>query len=356
MAKIKIAWSFPRLRMLIQTAFWGGYLMLGLLTLSGIIGILPAFLRTLMHGGVLAAVAHLHLLLISRHLEGRRYRVYAALTFGLILSTVLLRLGVDHVLRGLFGEIPAAPFGSRRHWGILIGSTLVVLIMTSPLRLLEHWFAAREQQQALQRRQLEAELNFLKAQINPHFLFNALNNLYSLAFTGSDRVPDLIMRLSEMMRYVIYDCRAEQVPLEQELQYLRHYIAFQQIKNVAPMRISLREEGRTEGVSIPPMLIAPLVENAFKHGNLGSSDAAWLDIVLGVEGSLLCCEVRNTKGAGGPKDGQGGIGLDNICKRLELLYPGAFRLDAADSAAEFHVSLLIPLSHEKRSAPLLPHR
>ncbi|MEZ4930618.1 MAG: histidine kinase [Saprospiraceae bacterium] len=142
--------------------------------------------------------------------------------------------------------------------------------------------------------QLEAELRFLKAQVNPHFLFNALNNIYSLSFTESKKAPEMILKLSDMMSYMLYDCKSEQVKLSAEINYLKNYIDLQQLKKEGELNIDFNIKGNVSNAFISPMLFIPFFENAFKHGNLEDTENGWLKSKLKMENGILDFHIANS--------------------------------------------------------------
>ncbi len=194
----------------------------------------------------------------------------------------------------------------------------------------------------LEKQKLVTEIKFLKAQINPHFLFNALNNIYTLALTKSDNAPDNLLRLSNMLRYMVYDCSAKKVPLHKEVDYLRDYLALASLKDSSGMKIHANFEVSNQNIMVPPLLFIPFVENAFKHSNIEDIKNGWIKIDLTSLGQGIDFKVENSLFQGdGPKDSRGGIGLDNVRKRLKLIYDDAFSLDTESQSDSFITHLTI---------------
>jgi two-component system, LytTR family, sensor kinase len=182
----------------------------------------------------------------------------------------------------------------------------------------------------------QSELSFLRSQINPHFLFNSLNNIYSLAYQRSDRVLPAIAGLSDLLRYMLYDT-TEKVPLEKEAEYIRKYIELQKLRFEQPIQASLHISGETENVLIPPLLLIPFVENAFKHGEFSyGSDGLLMNIYTNEQKLHVLC--HNKKGKQ-QKDTSGGIGLENVKRRLSLLYPDKHVLLIEDKNDSFTINL-----------------
>ncbi|NNV56132.1 sensor histidine kinase [Panacibacter sp. KCS-6] len=192
-------------------------------------------------------------------------------------------------------------------------------------------------------KKFQAELMYLKSQINPHFLFNTLNSIYSLAIEKSDNTPIAIVKLSEMMRYVLNEAETDFVPLEKELAYISNYIALQKIRFEDAVKINFRVEGSLQGKKIAPLVIIPFIENAFKYG-VNAEDDAVIDIVIQQQQQALHLMVLNKKVII-QKSGQErtGLGIQNTRDRLALLYPGAHVLTIENNSAEFIVHLTIQL-------------
>ena len=197
------------------------------------------------------------------------------------------------------------------------------------------WHKEVEQKDLLlQNRQ--AELSFLRSQINPHFLFNSLNNIYALVYDLSPNALPAIAGLSELLRYMLYDAN-DFVPLEKELAYIEKYIGLQMLRFGHPVQAYLQVNGAISGIKIAPLLLVPFIENAFKHGDLAQGGRG-IEAVLNAVDTKLYFYCFNTKGAG-QKDIGGGIGLTNIRRRLHLLYPGRHTLQINDTPHSFTVNL-----------------
>ncbi len=191
------------------------------------------------------------------------------------------------------------------------------------------------QQKELVIQNRQSELSFLRSQINPHFLFNSLNNIYSLAYKHSDKVLPAISGLSDLLRYMLYDT-TEKVPLQKELDYVQKYIALQKLRFDQPVQVNLHVAGDINLVLIPPLLLIPFIENAFKHGDVSAGDGPVINIYTG--GNKLHVHCHNKKGQQ-QKDSGGGIGLENVKRRLSLLYPDKHLLLIEDKKDAFTVNL-----------------
>lgn len=185
-------------------------------------------------------------------------------------------------------------------------------------------YANKKEKEAirLDKEKLETELKFLKSQVNPHFLFNALNNIYSLSVTQAPQTPETVMQLSEILRYMVYDSNEPKVPLEKEIKYIQNFIDLKLLKDSRGMDVQLDIPSAAPNLMIPPLLFIPFVENAFKHSKIEDLTEGFIKIKLSTVGNHIIFNVLNSiPPQKFTKDKQGGVGLDNIQKRLKLLYP-----------------------------------
>jgi LytS/YehU family sensor histidine kinase len=204
------------------------------------------------------------------------------------------------------------------------------------------WFDTQKLKAELVNQTQSSELALLRSQVNPHFLFNTLNNIYSLVCKNSPDAPEAIMKLSSIMRYMLYDANTEVVLLEKEIEYLESFIELQKLRIRYKDFVELRIEGEVGNKTIAPMLLIPFVENAFKHGSK-SGTLPGIRIHLVTTPYQLLFEVTNhlKKNLLPLKDNSGGIGLQNIKRRLEILYPGRYVLETTQENDLYKVKLLI---------------
>jgi LytS/YehU family sensor histidine kinase len=182
----------------------------------------------------------------------------------------------------------------------------------------------------------QSELSFLRSQINPHFLFNSLNTIYSLVYHGSEKALPTIAGLSELLRYTLYDV-TEKVPLEKEVSYIKKYIELQKLRFEKPVNVVFETEGDELKPYVSPLLLIPFVENAFKHGRF-TRETDILEILLKAGNGVIMFRCRNKIGIQ-QKDTSGGIGIENVKKRLKLLYAGKHHLDIKQNNDSFMVHL-----------------
>lgn len=197
----------------------------------------------------------------------------------------------------------------------------------------------------IQQEKLETELKFLKSQINPHFLLNALNNIYGLSLLNSEQTPEVVMKLSEMLRYMLYESSHERVCLAQEISYINNFIDLHQLKVEGQLNVKTNLQTHREKVLIPPFLLIPFVENAFKHSKIEDLQKGWIKMDLVVQQQQL--EFRTTNSCTNQsftKDKTGGIGLKNVKRRLALLFPNKYQLMIKNSNGQFDVHLKIQLA------------
>jgi LytS/YehU family sensor histidine kinase len=195
--------------------------------------------------------------------------------------------------------------------------------------------------------QLDTEVKFLKSQVNPHFLFNTLNNLFSMAQKkGNDDLADGISKLSGMMRYMIYESNEEKVPLKKEIEYLEDCIALNKLRYAdSEVSITFNHPRKTGDVTIAPMLFIPFVENAFKHGvAIGHHSQITVAISIQDKKLIFTCENPNFSAIKKMEEEKGGIGLENIKRRLELVYHGKHQLQIDDAGGKYLVNLQIDLA------------
>ena len=198
----------------------------------------------------------------------------------------------------------------------------------------------------LQNKMLQAETKALKAQINPHFLFNSLNNIYSLAQMKSEKTGDAILHLSDILRFVTYESEKDKVSLDAELRQIRNFIQLQFLKddNIKNVNIEIPESAPAE-LKIAPMLLLPFIENSFKHSNFENSAKGWIKISILVNENHLIMRLENSANlCAGKKDGIGGVGMENVKKRLSLIYPNEHTLSIRQDQEKYSVLLDIKLN------------
>lgn len=225
-------------------------------------------------------------------------------------------------------------------------STLFIVIFVGMLRFAKDWFELEARRRELENEKLTAELSFLKEQINPHFLFNTLNNLYYLAYSKSDNTTEVIAKLSQMMRYMIYESNYPKVALGKEIEYMQNYVSLERLRLNNQTPIDFKIEGDPSAVKIAPLILITFLENAFKHGVNANQTGAWVTLSIKIDGSDCVYKVENSKPTqlNGERAGKSGIGLQNVKRRLELSYPGKYHLTVKDEASRYLVQLNLSLN------------
>jgi len=234
---------------------------------------------------------------------------------------------------------------------LIAGNYLVVLFAVT-IKLINQWNTMENRNLLLEKKSIEmelklkeAELKLLKAQIHPHFLFNTLNNLYGLVLSGSENAPEIVLKISSLLDYMLYKSNQPFVKLESEVQYVKDYLELEKLR-YNNLNIELREKGVNNSLNIAPMILQPFVENAFKHGISKDIGLQWLKIDIFVRDKWLKFRVENPVVDGPVADETGyteGIGLRNVQKRLQILYPERHQLSIEEANNAFKVELRIHL-------------
>ncbi len=303
-----------------------------------------SFTGVLLQAMAYAVMVYLNLLvLIPRYLQTGKYVQYIVLLLVSLILTVPLHAAADRLAHDINYpdiEYPATYFQTLLSSSI---NMMVMLALTTALKFSRKWFKDQQEKKVLEREKLQAELKYLKAQINPHFLFNTLNNLYSLTLKKSDDAPEMVLKLSEIMRYMLHDSNERVVPLSAEVSYLKNYIGLQEIRQLdrTDIRFSINQE--PNGQLIAPLLLIPFIENSFKHGTSGL-ERGWIHIDLNIEGNRIYFKIDNSKPKQPNNTVSHGIGLTNVRSRLALLYPDKHTLTIKDADDHYLTELKLELS------------
>jgi len=245
-----------------------------------------------------------------------------------------------------FGDFQAYFLQHQKEFFI---STFFIGILSTIYIIISDWLASQREKKELQRQTLKSELKFLKSQINPHFLFNTLNSLYALTLKKSDLAPEIVLKLSEMMRYMLYECNEREVPLSKEINYLKNYLELERIRQGKRMDINFSMRGEVSGQKIAPLMFIPFIENSFKHGISNQISSGYVNIYLEIDAQEVNMTIENSKAATVPSPSgkkSGGIGLVNVKRRLDLLYPEKYELTIDNDPNTYTVKLSIDLEKE----------
>ncbi len=276
--------------------------------------------------------------LIPRYFHTRQYGRYIGLTLGVLAVLLIVRVGLENEL---FAK--RSPFHPFFGWNvahfIYSGVTLLLAYFFGfLLRIAFDYLTLRQQQARLEQQQQLAELNLLKAQVQPHFLFNTLNNIYALSVAGSPDTSAMLAKLSDTIRYFVDEAPQDRVPLSTELQFIQNYNQLEQIRLRYPFDFQMQIDSPAGEMPIPPMLLMPFVENVFKHGvdRMRSDNEATLWLTLTQNQLQYRVQNRAVEPSVGPWRG-----LANLEKRLKLLYPNRFRLETRTEGDYFYAELII---------------
>jgi two-component system sensor histidine kinase AlgZ len=259
------------------------------------------------------------------------------LVVGWYLSVYFLRYISAPVL-----DLMDMPHGDDYAWQCFL-CVVTTTACFSALSLVKQWLLKQKEFLQAEQEKITAQLQLLKAQLHPHFLFNTLNNIYSFALENSPKTPELILKLSSLLSYILYDCKAEEVLLEKELEIMRNYIDLEKERYGNRIDVSWNVEGAVLDKYIAPLLLLPFLENAFKHGTSEQIEKSWLSVDISVKQDVLRCKIANSKNEYVPNS-DNGIGIFNVKKRLEFIYAGKHELKINDEGNFFVVSMLIRLA------------
>ena len=290
-----------------------------------------------------AAVYYNIYVLIPKYLANKQLTHY----FLFLILVVLIVTPIENFLMFTksegFPEVQAQLVNGRHYFFV---TNFFILGTSTVVKITIDWLKSQRERQELQTQNMQSELRFLKSQINPHFLFNTLNSLYALTLKKSDDAPDIVLKLSEMMRYMLYECNEPQVPLNKEISYIANYLELEKLRQGKSIDIDFNVEGHVTDQKVAPLMFIPFIENCFKHGLGNQLSQGFVRISLKVEGRDVQATISNSKPESMPKPlhpRSGGIGLANVRRRLNLLYPDRYTLDIEDAPDAYTVHLKISL-------------
>jgi two-component system LytT family sensor kinase len=227
---------------------------------------------------------------------------------------------------------------------MLFFNMFFVVFIAIAIKFYKRWNEKDFREQKVQKEKVEAELQMLKTQINPHFLFNTLNSIYVLAMKKSEQTANTVMRLSDILDYILYKINAPRIAIADEIQIINNYIELEKIRFTDRVNLEFLSNLQSKHIQIPPMLIIPFIENAFKHGVSKSLEKSWIRISIEEVDQMLHIKVTNSLSQNALKGKQGGIGLVNVKKRLDLLFTDQYQLDIAEKNNRYDVFLSIPIN------------
>lgn len=297
--------------------------------------------------------SYIHYFLILPHLLGKKnITLYVLKLASLLVLVVLARILVENQI--FTRMMPNEKYYETIRIARVISTTwdiVTFLIFTGMIRFTLDWFNLENRKKQLENEKLVAELNYLKAQINPHFLFNTLHNLNYLVYSKSEKATDVVIKLSNIMRYMIYDANKDKVPIQKEIAYMNDYIHLERIRLNQPFDLSFDIQGKSEPVEVAPLIMLTFLENAFKHGVSDQEKDCWIKVNLSIKPDQLHYEVSNkilksrktfrTNETSTAE--KSGFGLDNVRKRLQLSYPEKHTLNITNESDVYHIVLTLNL-------------
>jgi sensor histidine kinase YesM len=350
-----IAWCIYFLLAFLIPVYWvPGWNLKGPMPQIEKYGVVVSILRLLMNT-TLMAVVHMGLVygilyfFLPRYLSKNKNWIVTTgmlLVFLVVIACInylnfLITFAISTQL-GYFKKMPdmeyVVPVWGRQillNYPSIVGFALAV-------KLLKNWYLKQRETEQLTHEKIQSELQLLKAQVHPHFLFNTLNNIYSFILNGSPDAPHMIKKLSSLLRYIIYECNQPMVNLGKELNMIRDYLDLEKIRYGDNFNMSLQVQGSATDKMIYPLLLIPFIENSFKHGTSQMLTHPWVNVDIAIEEQTLHFKLSNSK-PDWPQEFStaGGIGLSNVKKRLALLYPGTHSLNITEDKMSFEVSLKI---------------
>lgn len=287
--------------------------------------------------------------LIPRVFRKKKYAHYAgALILSVITGTLIIILFREAMFALGYKGTEAGEHSDNNtsYFVHLIFGQGMLLISTTLFYVMEEWIRLQGitiKMQETEGQKIQSELQALKAQINPHFLFNTLNNIYSHSLENSAKTPEMIIKLSELMSYILYECSDEKVPVANELNFVRNYIELEKLRYEDQLLITLNILEKEPGQSMVPLIFVAFIENAFKHLGSNGKGKAYVHVNIEINTKQIKLQVQNSIAESSPKiqNKESGIGIENVRKRLDLLYAGNYNLEIGERGQEFFVELVL---------------
>lgn len=281
--------------------------------------------------------------LVPRFLSQKNFMTYVLLLLAMVAVVTPIKVMLLYIT---YVEVDPREFLIMNQQYIFL---LLFLIAggSTVIKIISDWQRHQRDRKELETQQMQSEIRFLKSQINPHFLFNTLNSLYALTLKKSDSAPEMVIKLSEMMRYMLYECNERRVPLMKEVNYIQNYLDMERLRHAGQPDIDFKVEGQITDQQIAPLIFIPFLENSFKHGLDHQLQDGYVHVIMKVLGQKLLLRIHNSKPNSPPKPAEkqsGGIGLANVRRRLQLLYPNQYNLDIHENEKEHIVELSLDLS------------
>ncbi|MFT5168081.1 MAG: two-component system LytT family sensor kinase [Saprospiraceae bacterium] len=303
-----------------------------------------SFLVEIINTSFFALIVYFNLFyLIPRYLNDKSFLLYClVLVFSILVLTPIKILILYFVLI----DYPETQESLIVNFNLMFLLAFIIVGSSTILKIISDWVRYQRDRRELQTQTMQSELKFLKSQINPHFLFNTLNNLYALTLKKSDKAPEIVIKLSEMMRYMLYECNEKRVLLSKEVSYIRNYLDLERLRQAKNFEINFEVKGHVTDQKIAPLMFIPFLENSFKHGLNNQISQGFVAIKMEVNERSVDFFIENSKAEKLPAiehRRSGGIGLVNVRRRLNLLYPNHYYLDIKDNPNTYTVNLKLDL-------------
>ncbi|MCK5028220.1 MAG: histidine kinase [Bacteroidales bacterium] len=294
------------------------------------------FYRFVFHSVVMIALYYINSLIFIPKLffKNKIGKFVIAIIFALVITLFL-----DYFFNHYFGYNEQI---NGKRPPITIYIFLFIIAVSTSIKSIQKWFENESKQKRMIHEKVNSELSFLKSQVNPHFLFNTLNGIYSLAISKSDQTAPAIVKLSQLMRYMLDESKQQFVNLSSEIDYINTFIDLQRLRLFENVKIEFNIEGKSETIKIQPLLLIPFIENAFKHGTNSTTECK-IDIDLNIKDDSIQLEIKNDILMARQEDEKSGFGLSNIKRRLELEYPNCHVLTTKIVEKKFIVKLFISI-------------
>ncbi len=291
--------------------------------------------------------------LFPKYLKTNKLFTYLLLLILLVVVATPIEV-ILHFLISNYGNISFIEFFSIENNSKVFLGSFFVGFSSSIYKIINDWMEHQRERMDLQRQNLTSELKYLKTQINPHFFFNTLNSLYALTLKKSDKAPEIVLKLSDMMRYMLYESNERMIALNQEIKYMQNYLELEQVRQGESLDVDMEIIGDPKGHEIAPLLFIPFLENCFKHGINNDIKSGYVKIKLEILSDALKLKVINSlpgqRTYSHDQNRVGGIGLTNVRRRLNILYPKRHKLEINKTTEEFIVSLELKFAKQIQKA------
>jgi two-component system LytT family sensor kinase len=348
--RINTLYRFLTAKVVYHTAFWLTLLILLIFLENGSFNLGITIIAQIGQVAFFMVLVYINtMVLVPRYLSKNRIAIYLVYLLILVLLVTFSRVVFEFWLYSDFSSMQSNLIYRNQiiyfflHLFIAVASTLFVISI--------EWVRNEREKQELKTEQIQTELKFLKSQINPHFLFNILNSLYALTLKKPDMAPTMVIKLSEMMRYMLYECNEKRVPLDKEINYLRNYLDLERLRIGNKMDIELEVHGDLENKFIAPLIFINFVENAFKHGGIGAkNEKGHVRLDITVENQVIHFVLENSKrmkiSNSQSMKPVGGIGLKNVQERLNLVYTNNYAINIREDDYIYSVDLSLLLDNQ----------